>query len=156
LTQSEKNNYKEKSRSEFMAQRDAMKSHGLPTWRMQNATAVSAVPAIHATCGRAGPGAPQIWEDHGGEGSYGTVLKGLMPYGRFCALKIFKGSKAMISLKQKVLIFNEIQASGRNAATFSFLAGKRMQTAAVPLLGFRVCWVKRVPACSRCSSKLVL
>ena len=56
-----------------MAQRDAMKSHGLPTWRMQNATAVSAVPAIHATCGRAGPGAPQIWEDHGGEGSYGTA-----------------------------------------------------------------------------------
>ena len=32
-----------------------------------------------------------------------------MPYGRFCALKIFKGSKAMISLKQEVLIFNQIK-----------------------------------------------
>ena len=38
LTQSEKNIYKEKSRSEFIAQRDAMKSHGLPTRRMQNET----------------------------------------------------------------------------------------------------------------------
>jgi hypothetical protein len=39
LTQSEKNIYKEKSRSEFfLAQRDAMKSHGLPTRRMQNET----------------------------------------------------------------------------------------------------------------------
>ena len=44
-----------------------------------------------------------------GEGSHGTVLKGLMPYGRFCALKIFKGSKASISLKQEVLIFNRIK-----------------------------------------------
>ena len=32
-----------------------------------------------------------------------------MPYGRFCALKIFQGSKAMISLKQEVLIFNQIK-----------------------------------------------
>ena len=38
LTQSEKNTYKEKSRSEFTAQRDAMKRHGLPTRRMQNET----------------------------------------------------------------------------------------------------------------------
>ena len=66
LTQSEKNTYKEKSRSEFTAQRDAMKRHGLPTRRMsQLVSAVSAVSAIHTTCGRPGPGAPQIWEDHG-------------------------------------------------------------------------------------------
>ncbi|CAL1135132.1 unnamed protein product [Cladocopium goreaui] len=151
LTQSEKNNYKEKSRSEFMAQRDAMKSHGLPTWRMQNATAVSAVPAIHATCGRAGPGAPQIWEDHGGEGSYGTVLKGLMPYGRFCALKIFKGSKAMISLKQKVLIQTGA-LTGRalqNAQETSCM--KLADLGMSEMMGIEAASIRWVFKCSSCS-----
>jgi hypothetical protein len=147
LTQSEKNNYKEKSRSEFMAQRDAMKSHGLPTWRMQNATAVSAVPAIHATCGRAGPGAPQIWEDHGGEGSYGTVLKGLMPYGRFCVLKIFKGSKAMISLKQEGLIFKKECGNSFLPCWKSNADRSRSPTWLWSLLG---------QACPKCSSIMVL
>ena len=41
---------------------------------------------------------------------------------------------------------NQRQASRRNAATLSFLVRSRMQTAAVPLLGFGVCWVKRVPS----------
>ena len=123
LTQSEKNIYKEKSRSEFIAQRDAMKSHGLPTRRMQNET----VPKQQSQLSQLSQLSTQPVEDQDqallrfgkitvmqgelpvGEGSYGTVLKGLMPYGRFCALKIFKGSKAMISLKQEVLIFNQIK-----------------------------------------------
>ena len=123
LTQSEKNIYKEKSRSEFIAQRDAMKSHGLPTRRMQNET----VPKQQSQLSQLSQLSTQPVEDQDqallrfgkitvmqgelpvGEGSYGTVLKGLMPYGRFCALKIFMGSKAMISLKQEVLIFNQIK-----------------------------------------------
>ena len=123
LTQSEKNIYKEKRRSEFTAQRDAMKRHGLPTRRMQNET----VPKQQSQLSQLSQLSTQPVEEQDqallrfgkitvmqgelpvGEGSYGTVLKGLMPYGRFCALKIFKGSKAMISLKQEVLIFNQIK-----------------------------------------------
>ena len=100
-----------------------MKSHGLPTRRMQNET----VPKQQSQLSQLSQLSTQPVEDQDqallrfgkitvmqgelpvGEGSYGTVLKGLMPYGRFCALKIFQGSKAKISLKQEVLIFNQIK-----------------------------------------------
>ena len=118
LSQSEKNKYKEESRSEFVLQREAMKRHGVPTRRPQRERGPSELSQPSKQLVEEPDKVPlrfgkiKVVEDDKipiGEGSYGTVLKGLRPLGRICALKIFKGRKASISLKQEVLIFKQIK-----------------------------------------------
>ena len=115
LSQSEKNKYKETSRSEFVAQRDALKMHGVPIRqvpRERGLSQLSKQPMEEPDQVPLRFGQIQVLEADThplGEGSYGTVLKGQMPSGRICALKIFKGSRASISLKQEVLIFEQIK-----------------------------------------------
>ena len=138
-----------------------MKSHGLPTRRMQNET----VPKQQSQLSQLSQLSTQPVEEQDqallrfgkitvmqgelpvGEGSYGTVLKGLMPYGRFCALKIFKGSKAMISLKQEVLIFKKECGNSFLPCWKSNADRSRSPTWLWSLLG---------QACPKCSSIMVL
>ena len=118
LSQSEKDKYKDRSRLEFMEQRDAMKKKGLPirgTHRERRPSELSQLSKQPVEGPDEAPlsfGKITVAQDDKhpvGEGSYGTVFKGLMPCGRICALKIFKGNKASISLKQEVLIFKQIK-----------------------------------------------
>ena len=117
-SEGEKNKYKRRCKEEFSAQRDAMKIIGLPlrqtegkAQQLQPSQPQEPVSEMQSAAQKLAKfGQITVLQDEKplGEGSYGTVPKGLTPCGCLCALKLFRGVK-QTSLEQEVMVFKLIE-----------------------------------------------
>ena len=125
LPQADKDKYKLRCKQEFTEQRDALKIHGFQIRRpldLERAqpsqpSQPSELCTMDSDC--AVKEGDVAWKFGNvtvpgrqaplGEGSYGNVVRGMTPNGRPCAVKIFKCSRTLQSLKQEVLVLNLIK-----------------------------------------------
>ena len=125
LPQADKDKYKLRCKQEFTEQRDALKIHGLqirrpldlerarpsqPSQPSESCTMDSDCAVKEGDVAwKFGNVTVQGRQAPLGEGSYGNVVRGMTPNGRPCAVKIFKCSRTLQSLKQEVLVLNLIK-----------------------------------------------